>query len=253
LFFRFTGVVVLAAAFSFGGASAASAAPNAVPASTVSPNWAGYAVQADSGQAFNFVTASWVEPAMAKPCGSPGTNPSLVTFSTGFDGFADGTQEHAGTALQCAFKPGTPPVFKETAWYETCVGTHCTTVRLFGDFPVQAGDHIIVAVAYANDSFTFVLHNTRTGQTFEATVANTFGATRSSVEAVADVPVPGGGAPLLDFGSITFANFGFHGTGNEEGHSDLVGITMSGPVSAVRAEPGDRHGNHFTVTWKARV
>ncbi|MEP7105772.1 MAG: G1 family glutamic endopeptidase, partial [Chloroflexota bacterium] len=142
-------------------ASGVLAAPDA-GTSTTSTNWAGHAVQASPGNSFNFVTASWVEPAMAVACGSAGTNPSLATFSVGFDGYNNGTHEHVGTAILCAGPPG-GAMFKETAYYETCLGFHCTTVRLGPAFPLMAGDHIMAAAYFADGKYTFVLHNTRTG------------------------------------------------------------------------------------------
>jgi ferredoxin len=75
-------------------------------------------------------------------------------------------------------------------------------------------------------------------------------------------------APLANFGEVTFTKFFAHASdGNEDGnndgdhqdgdheggHSKPVAITMTGPKSPVRAEPGAFHGNHFTVTWKASL
>ena len=262
MLFRSLMAVAVAAAFSFGTVAAAQAAPDNGTGGK-STNWAGYAVQAKPGQTFDSVTASWVEPAMAVACGSPGTNPSLVTFSAGLDGFGNGTQEHAGTAMQCAGRPGTAPAFKETAYYETCVGLHCTTVRLFGAFPLQAGDLITVEVTFADGAYTFTLQNDRTDQTFTATLADN-GGTRTSAEAVVDVPVPAGTAPLLNFGKVTFEHFKAHADASgdenadsegddEDGHSKPVAITMSGPKGDVRAQPDARHGNHFSVDWKASL
>ena len=256
MFIRGLTAAVMAASFSVVLASGVLAAPDA-GTGTTSTNWAGHAVQASSGSSFNFVTASWVEPAMAVACGSPGSSPSLATFSVGFDGYGNGTHEHVGTAMQCAGPPGATPMFKETAYYETCVGFTCKTVRLGPAFPLHAGDHILAAAYYADGNFTFVLHNTRTGQTFNATVAAA--GDRTSAEAIVDDPVGPGVAPLLNFGKVTFLGFYAHETGDDHGdgehanrswHSTMVAITMMDPAGNVRAETTKGEGNHFTVTWK---
>jgi hypothetical protein len=155
-------------------------------------------------------------------------------------------------------------MFKETAYYETCVGFKCTTVRLGPAFPLQAGDDITAAAIYAGGSFTFVLHNGRTDQTYKATVVAA--GTRTSAEAIVDDPVGPGVAPLLNFGKVTFTHFRAHAAGDEQGdenendnhdgdnegdgHSDTIAITMKDAAGHVRAVPSDGEGNHFTVTWK---
>ena len=260
MFFRSLFAAVMAASFSVVLASGALAAPDA-GTGTTSTNWAGHAVQASSGGSFNFVTASWVEPAMAVACGSPGSSPSVVTFSVGFDGYGtgSGTHEHVGTAMQCAPSgpPPAPVMFKQTAYYETCVGFTCKTVRLGPAFPLQAGDHIMAAAYFADGSYTFVLHNTRTGQTYNASVAAA--GDRTSAEAIVDDPVGPGVAPLLNFGKVTFLGFYAHETGDDHGdgehadrswHSTMVAITMKDAAGNVRAETTKGEGNHFTVTWK---
>jgi Peptidase A4 family len=263
LFFRPIGAVVLAAAFSFAATTAALAAPDNGTGGT-SKNWAGYAATPKSDQAFNFATASWVEPAL--PCPAVGM-PSLATFSVGLDGYGNSFQEHVGTAIQCAGPPG-HNMFKELGYYETCIGSACTTVRLTqAQFPVQAGDHITAAVWFSGGEFHFALDNDTQQASYTATAANN-GGPRTSAEAIVDVPVPGGAAPLANFGEVTFTNFlshassadedgnndGDHQDGDHEGgHSKPVAITMTGPKSPVRAEPGAFHGNHFTVTWKASL
>jgi hypothetical protein len=269
LFFRPIGAVVLAAAFSFGATTAALAAPDNGTGGT-STNWAGYAATAKSDQAFNFATASWVEPALVPGCPAVGM-PSLATFSAGLDGYGNQFHERAGTAIQCA-PSGPPPatnVFKELGYYETCTGpAACTTVRLTqAQFPVQAGDHITAAVWFSGGEFHFALYNHTQDAYYTATAADN-GAPRTSAEAIVDVPVPGGAAPLANFGEVTFTKFFAHASdGNEDGnndgdhqdgdheggHSKPVAITMTGPKSPVRAEPGAFHGNHFTVTWKASL
>jgi len=284
LFFRPIGAVVVAVAFSFVTATAAFAAPDNGTGGT-SANWAGYAV---SGQSYNFVTATWVEPAMPVPCVFGSSGPSLGSFRTGFDGYGNGTSEQVGTLIECI--PNGPPsgattpmVVKHAGFYQMVPGSpgfgvvFCnpepptTTKGCTGSFALKAGDRVTATASYANGTFTFGLYNHRTHQSATATAAST--APRTSAEAVVETPVP---APLTDFGKVTFQHFAAHTSdssdeqGNHEGdnptagdnagdnadqndgengHSKPVAITMKAGT-VVRAEPSHLHDGDFTVSWQ---
>ncbi|HEX6348224.1 MAG TPA: G1 family glutamic endopeptidase [Candidatus Dormibacteraeota bacterium] len=266
MFVRSLFAAVIAAAFSFGAVASASAAPDAGTGST-SPNWAGYARTAPGGTAFDVVTASWVEPSAQGPaCGQPGASMGIAAISVGLDGYGNQQQERVGTSFFCS-----PRGAKSTAFYSVCPsGQACH------DFQVgnprspwagcsvipAAGDHITAAVYFRDGHFNFVFVDATQHAVCKAQADNA--APRSSAEATVDVPVPNGAAPLINFGAVNFAGFFAHSDGDAQGEDEgnhdqgeanghTVAVSMTGPQSAVRAEPGKRHDSRFTVDWKASL
>jgi len=260
LFVRSFIAVAVAAAFSFGAAASAYAAPD-MGKGDASANWAGVA---KTGHTYEWVQATYTEPSMPVPCEFGTSGPSLALVRVGFDGFGNGTSEQVGTGIECipAGKPNgptTPMVVKHAGFFQVDPGANplgtvfcnpeddAPAKGCVGSFDLLAGDTVTASVSFADGTFTFSLFNERTGETATAT-GTSAAATRTSAEAVVEAPF-GTHVPLTNFESIGFEGFVAHAENHEGGQkSDNQAITMKNGAT-VRAEPGDLHGSTFTVTW----
>ena len=166
-------------------------------ATTVSSNWAGYAV---SGTTFSSVSGTWTQPA-AVCSGTAGTTASAFWVGLGGNSETSSSLEQTGTEADCA----TGGTATYSAWYEL-VPAASVKVRL----TVSAGDRISATVKVARESVTVKLRNLTTGKTFTKTLRMAAPDT-SSAEWIAEAPsalTPGGTRilPLTDFGTIRFTS-----------------------------------------------
>jgi hypothetical protein len=243
----------VAAAFTVGAAGAVQASTD-IGTGNTSKNWSGYALQAGTGQSFDRVSVSYVQPRGEGTCDP--AHMGVVTFVAAFDGFGNGTSEQVGTALQCGpTGPNhTPPfAYSHIAFWEMDPGpNHFVPPPLFA---VHGGDSLTVSASYAAGTYTFTWVNHTTGQTYSTTAANTNGSTRTSVEAVVQAVGPGGQLPMANFGKISFRdpdvhlvrangdeqrdNQGDHeNNGKGDGHGRFAAITMkTADGTADRAVP----------------
>jgi hypothetical protein len=208
LFFRTLLAAAVATAFTVGAAGVAQAATD-IGTGDTSKNWAGYALQAGADQSFDKARVSYIQPDGQGVCDP--AHGGIVAFAVAFDGFGNTTSEQAGTALQCSpnkSKPGMPFEFQHIAFWEMDPGPpHFVPPPVFA---VNGGDSMTVTITYAAGTYTFKWENHTSGQSYTATSANTNGSTRTSVEAIAESPVPGGQAPLPNFGRISFRDPDVH-------------------------------------------
>ncbi len=202
------GVLLAAAACAAGFAGTASAAGNG--SSSVSSNWAGYAVTgtnaAGGPTTFNVVSASWVQPAAKCTVGSA----RWSSFWVGLGGFGEGSQalEQIGTDADCASTG--QPVY--AVWYEL-VPDEAVHVRL----KIDAGDHLNAVVVVHGSQVIVRLRNLTRNTVFTRTVtARALDLT--SAEWIAEAPSTCGGAgcevlPLANFGTVSFSGAAAVGDG----------------------------------------
>jgi hypothetical protein len=146
---------------------------------TQSFNWAGYAV---SGVGIiKTAQGSWVQ--AATTCNLTADGEQLASYWVGIDGFASNSVEQTGTMAECAKGQSTPHYI---AWYEFFPAEPIVPIP---GLKVHVGDvFVATVVAKTASSFTLILNDTTTGQSF--TVHNPSGVTgeRSSAECITEEP-----------------------------------------------------------------
>lgn len=196
---------------------------------TTSLNWGGYDA---TGQAFDSVAASWVQPAVK--CNRASTYSS---FWAGLDGDTSNSVEQTGTEADCSRRQ---PVY--FGWYEM----YPAAPVAFAD-PLQPGDAMSASVSGdASGNFTLTLTDHNQGWT-ETENLQSSSATRSSAEVMTEAPSSGGTVlPLANFGTVTFTGVS---AATDTGPVDLSNeIVMAGRT--VKAQPGPLGGGSFNVTWE---
>jgi hypothetical protein len=155
---------------------------------TESLNWAGYAVSGIG--IIDIAQGSWVQ--TATTCNQTASGAQITAHWAGIDGFASNTVEQTGTLAECLKGKATPQYF---AWYEFYPAQSIITIT---GFKVNVGDVFSATIlAKTASSFTLILNDTTTGQSF--TVKNPAGFTgeRSSAECITEEPKGPNGLLLL--------------------------------------------------------
>jgi hypothetical protein len=192
---RFLATGLIASAIAAGAPATASAA------TSVSSNWAGYAVTAPrSAAGFRRVSASWVVPAGSCAQGGAGYSATWV----GLGGFHSSSTslEQIGTEFDCSAS-GEPSY---SAWYEL-VPAVGRTIRL----PVHPGDSFDASVTVRGKRVSLRLRNRTSRWTFARTFRMSAPDVRSAewiVEAPSDCSDSSGRCstlPLSNFGTVPFS------------------------------------------------
>ncbi|MEA2428070.1 MAG: hypothetical protein QOF37_1698 [Thermoleophilaceae bacterium] len=217
---RFVPVAVAAAfAAALAGQSAEPAAA-AATASSVSTNWAGYAV---GGRRFRRVTGTWRVPSGSCTAGRATYSAAWVGLG-GFDASSQAL-EQAGTELDC----GRSGRASYSAWYEL-VPANSRTIGM----KVHPGDTITGIVAVSGKRVTLQLVNRTTGKRF-AKAATMSAPDVTSAEWIVEAPSGCSASsctqlPLANFGSVSFTGARATTTGGHTG-------TVSDPAfSATRLD-----------------
>lgn len=174
-------------------------ASSAAADSTLSSNWAGYAIHRH-GVSFHKVFAAWRQPGASCPPGHDG----FSAFWVGLGGYrlTSRSLEQVGTEVDC--KPSGKVV--STAWFEL-VPSASRVIRI----PVRPGDLIEASVAATGHRVTVRMYDATQRRLFKKTVyARSVDV--SSADWIVEAPSACLGLflcqtlPLTDFGSTTFAN-----------------------------------------------
>jgi hypothetical protein len=209
---------------------------------TISSNWAGYAVHA-AGVSFRGVEASWREPAVA-------CRPGRRTFSSywvGLGGYRLGSRaiEQIGTEADCT-RFG---VARHTAWYELLPAASRAI-----PLAVHPGDLVAAAVTVRRRLVSFSLRDLTTGRAFAKTVAGGR-LDLSSAEWILEAPsdcLAGGTCvtlPLADFGLVSFLDARAEGRLGDWGsitdrrwHATKIVLAAGGRRFVSRAGSDDKAG-----------
>jgi hypothetical protein len=180
-------------------------------ATTVSSNWAGYAV---SGTTFSTVSGMWTQPAV--DCSSSAGTQASSAFWVGLGGNSEASTalEQAGTEVDCS----ATGVATYSTWYELVPAASVKT-----PLKVAAGDRIAATVKVSGTSVTVRLRNLTTGKGFTKTL-RMVSPDISSAEWIAEAPsalTPGGTRilPLTDFGTVRFSSAS---TTSTSGHTGTI-------------------------------
>jgi hypothetical protein len=191
---RCTFSLVLAAAFAAPLAGPSSSQGAAATASSVSTNWAGYAV---SGRRFRKVTGTWRVPAGNCTAGRATYSAAWI----GLGGFDERSRalEQAGTELDCSSSGRA----SYSAWYELVPATS-RTIRM----RIRRGDTIATTVQVSGRRVSLRVVNRTTGATFAKT-ARMSAPDVTSAEWIVEAPsgCDSSGCtqlPLANFGSVSF-------------------------------------------------
>jgi hypothetical protein len=188
----------------------ASAAQTSAPPTSVSTNWAGYAVH---GAKFQRAAATWTAPAATCTLGSH----TFSAFWVGIGGYnvnATGL-EQIGTEADC----DTQGTVFYTAWYEL-VPAGPVTLK----FPIAANDQVTASVQVNGRSVLFELDDLTSGQSYTKRLRMA-DPDITSAEWIAEAPsecdTAGNCAalPLTNFGTVNFT--GANAT-NTAGHTGVV-------------------------------
>jgi hypothetical protein len=179
-------------------AMALAAAPAALADSSVSSNWAGYAVHR-SGQRFRKVSAIWKQPSAS--C-TPG-NPTYSAVWVGLGGFSQSSNalEQIGTEVDCSASGSVV----SSAWFEL-VPDASSTIRL----GVRPGDTIAASVTVVGHKVTVQLYDATRHRSFSRTLYHP-AIDLTSAEWIVEAPSDCISAnvcrtlPLADFGTTVFA------------------------------------------------
>ncbi|MBV8219289.1 MAG: hypothetical protein JO325_12560 [Solirubrobacterales bacterium] len=172
-------------------------APAALARTTISSNWAGYAVHRP-GVTFRQVSGTWTQPGASCVAGQP----SYSAVWVGIGGFKPTSTalEQIGTEVDCQATGN--PVW--SAWYELVPAPSKTI-----SFVVQPGDVVHAIVTVVGHRVTLVLQNQTRDRTFRKTVvAPSIDA--SSAEWIVEAPsecinqFACQALPLANFGSVAF-------------------------------------------------
>jgi hypothetical protein len=216
---------------------------------TISENWSGYAVT--STKKFNYVSASFVQPAIT----CPGVKKQLTSNWVGLDGFNDETVEQDGTFAQCAGPTWTTPVYD--AWYEMFPAGSVNV------FKVKPGDVIDATVAYASGKFTLTIADATSGKS-ATTSAACSSCARASAEWIIERPAGCNASEskcflfaLADFGTTTM-NDNLAGLDGQawkgiDSFTNNYPIFMVAPLKSggfiTLDTVGGVSSNSFTATW----
>jgi hypothetical protein len=178
-------------------------------ATAVSSNWAGYAV---TGQTFETVSGTWVQPSANCSSSIPETTASAFWVGLGGDSDTSSALEQTGTEADCLANGTT----RYTAWYEL---VPASSVRV--SLRVSAGDRISGSVRVNGTKVTVQLRNLTTDKTFTKTLRMA-SPDIASAEWIAEAPsavTPGGTRilPLTDFGTVRFTSATATSTGGHTG------------------------------------
>jgi hypothetical protein len=177
---------------------ALTAVPAALADTSVSSNWAGYAVHR-SGVRFREISAIWRQPSAS--C-SPG-NPTYSAVWVGLGGFSQTSNalEQIGTEIDCTASGKAV----SSAWFEL-VPDPSRTIRL----DVRPGDTIAGSVAVNGHQVTVRLYNQTRHRSFSRTLYHS-AIDLTAAEWIVEAPSDCVSAnvcqtlPLADFGTTTFA------------------------------------------------
>jgi Peptidase A4 family len=224
--------------------------PNIRIAQSLSGNWSGYAVPAESGSAFSQVEGSWTVPAVTGTKGQ-------YTYSSiwvGIDGYATPTVEQIGTEQDWTGKTSS-----QYAWFEMYPDY---AYQIVG-FPVNEGDTISASVAYTGDDaggnkiFELWLRNETAGAEvlIPTSYTTTAAAQLQSAEWIVEAPSSVGRVlPLADFGTASLFDCSADGKWiahyKRLGLDPLTMVTLQGRRLITKAEPSELTSDQgFTVTW----
>lgn len=258
---------ILAAAIAIGAllATIAAIAPTqaaAAESTTVSANWAGYAVtDASKSALLHRIAGTWVQP--AGQC-EQGQETYSVTW-VGLGGFNQGSKalEQTGTAVDCT----TSGRAVYSAWFEL-VPAAPVTMKL----AVHPGDTIAASVAQKAGQMVLTVRDLTTHAT--RTAVRTISAPDlSSAEWIVEAPslcftsthcTP---LPLTNFGTVSFSNASVSSSQSQTSAIDARSLKVTRlelrdysqgpgrhyaasvtPASGI-ASPLSAAGNAFTVTW----
>ncbi len=225
------------------------------PSTTVSEsyNWAGYAV---SGVGIiSSAQGSWIQ--AAATCNQTATGTQMTAFWVGIDGFATSTVEQTGTLAECLKGSSTPQYF---AWYEFYPAQ---AIRIIKDFKVSPGDVFVAKViAKSSTSFTLILNDTTTGQSYLKKNPSGFTGDRASAECITEEPLgPKGFFLLANYSSqpwgTDYTNLGgctANGKAFGSFHSDAFQIiAVNENTFAVMDQPSklSSDGTSFIMTWES--
>jgi hypothetical protein len=179
------------------GVVLAGAAPAAAD-TTVSSNWAGYAVHRN-GVTFSRVSAAWREPSAR----CTGSSPTYSAVWVGLGGYSVTSRalEQIGTELDCS----AGRAVRSSAWYEL-VPKPSRPIHL----RVRPGDSLTASVVVLGHRATLKLTDKTTNRTFQKTVHPSV-VDVSSAEWIVEAPSDCVSAtqcqtlPLADFGSAKFS------------------------------------------------
>jgi hypothetical protein len=227
----------------------AGAGPGATTYSVQTSNWAGYAV---SGETFDSVRATWVQPAVTCQ-----TANSWSVFWVGLDGFGGDTVEQGGSYALCG-AVGSPAVY--SLWWEMWPTNDVQTVTL--SQPLRAGDVIQASVVYnpSAANYTITVEDETTSQAFTEveTCAADLTCLNATAEAVTEAPTMESGDlfPLANYGAMAYANVsvtdssGLTGAINaQQWTSYSISENNQTPPDYSSVSPLNANGNGFSVTW----
>jgi hypothetical protein len=240
--------VVLAVVATGTSAAAAPARPHTAPPLSVAPaahlarpatpgglrnpnqsssNWSGYVDAGLAGQ-FTAVTSSWTQPAV--PCNVAGA----ASFWVGFDGWANGTVEQTGTAVDC--RSGSPHYY---GWYEMYPAGSVN----YGD-TLRPGDNMSATVSRSGSTYTLTLQDFTEFWTETHTVAGS--GVNASAEVIAEAPSAGGILPLPDFGFTGFRGSAVNGAAMTG--ANAFGVDMADPSGGTTTAGAIDNSGDFSVT-----
>lgn len=171
--------------------------PSATAESTLSQNWAGYAVH---GTTFQWVSASWRQPRPS--CQAGQTRYSAMWVGLGGYSLTSAALEQVGTELDCNRGQAT-----SSAWYELVPGPSHTLA-----LPVRPGDLVAASVSAVDGKLTVAINDVTRHRSFRQTFTPTT-LDVTSAEWILEAPsscVAGTvfcrTLPLADFKQANFSN-----------------------------------------------
>jgi hypothetical protein len=225
--------------------------PHVTPSAvTLSTNWAGHAIVADSGIHLRYIAADFTIPSVDCAKSTLGTSGfAYVSDWAGLDGFNSNTVEQTGVDGFCN-SSRVPQYF---AWYEMFP---LAPVAFSG---VSPGDAITVSVFFNGSNYNLVLTDVTTGGFINVTQNCPSGSVCRNSSAEVITEDPGNSVPsidLADFGMVNFTGAavttttGVHGTLAASTRWTASQVVMEDPSSNVIANPSGLYGGQaFNVTW----
>jgi hypothetical protein len=236
-------LVAVCAALAWSGPETAGA--QASSSTSVSANWAGYAV---TGASYRRVTGSWVVPQGRCTAGSPTASATWV----GLGGFKpeSGSVEQIGTQFECT-DSGSP---RYAAWYELLPAASVTI-----PMKVRPGDTVSASVTVVRTHVSVVLRNRTTGERF-AKRLHMSAPDVTSAEWIVEAPsacTRTGGCdvlPLSDFGSTPFSHVSATSTDGHTGNPadaawSATALTLSHSGASGIPSGLSSQGSSFSVTY----
>ena len=257
-----TGMIMGAGLVAGGAASASAGGSHANPGGTIlrapstnsglptiSFNWAGYA--ATSPKKFNFVSSSFVQPAVT----CTGKPNRWTSQWVGLDGFTTGTVEQTGTFSFCGGKANMTPQYE--AWYEMFPAGSVNV------FKVKPGDTINTAVKFTGGKFHISIADATRGKSFSISKGCSI-CQRASAEWIIERPALCNNTEtkcfitaLADFHLATMTKARASVSGGKVkgiGGFNNIPIFMVNPVKSggfiSLAAPSALSGPNFAVAWE---